>query len=74
MTAEALPTRPVGVAGLEWGELRVLLAICRTGTLAGAARLLGKDHSTLFRKLNRIEADAGVQLEKRAGVPSSSAW
>lgn len=50
---------------LEWGDLRFILAICRTGSLAGAARLLGKDHSTLFRKLNRIEEDVGVRFFER---------
>lgn len=60
---------------LEWSDLRVILAICRTGSLAGAARLLGKDHSTLFRKLNRIEADAGVRFFERlpAGYAATDA-
>jgi len=64
------PNRPIeaaspGLEGLEWGDLRVILAICRSGSLVGAARLLGKDHSTLFRKLNRIEEDAGVRFFER---------
>lgn len=54
-----------GFERLEWSDLRVILAICRSGSLAGAARLLGKDHSTLFRKLNRIEDRAGVRFFER---------
>jgi DNA-binding transcriptional LysR family regulator len=54
-----------GLDGLEWSDLRVILAICRTGSLAGAARLLSKDHSTLFRKLNKIESRAGVRFFER---------
>ncbi len=54
-----------GLSRLEWSDLRVILAICRMGSLAGAARLLGKDHSTLFRKLNRIESVAGVRFFER---------
>lgn len=54
-----------GVGGLDWNDLRVILAICRAGTLAGAARALGRDHSTLFRKLNSIEDRAGVRFFER---------
>lgn len=54
-----------GPGHLEWNDLRVILAICRTGSLAAAARLLGKDHSTLFRKLNQIESRAGVRFFER---------
>lgn len=57
--------RGAGLDRLEWSDLPVLLAICRTGSLAGAARLLGKDHSTLFRKLNLIESRAGVRFFER---------
>ncbi len=59
------PSQSPALNRLEWSDVRVLLAICRTGSLAGAARLLGKDHSTLFRKLNRIESDAGVRFFER---------
>ena len=54
-----------GLSHLEWNDLQVILAICRTGSLAGAARLMGKDHSTLFRKLNQIESRAGVRFFER---------
>ena len=56
---------PPGLGRLEWNDLRVILAICRTGSLAGAARHLRKNHSTLFRKLNQIESRAGVRFFER---------
>jgi len=66
------PTEPpAGVAALDWSDLRCVLAICRAGSLVGAARLLEQDHSTLFRKLNRIEDRAGVRFFER--LPSGYA-
>ena len=59
------PSRAAHLDRLEWSDLRIILAICRAGSLVGAARNLGKDHSTLFRKLNRIESDAGVRFFER---------
>lgn len=50
---------------LEWNDLYVVLAICRAGSLAGAARTLGHNHSTVFRKLNAIEQKTGVRFFER---------
>jgi DNA-binding transcriptional LysR family regulator len=50
---------------MEWNDLEVVLAICRTGSLSGAARQLGNDHSTVFRKINAIERRTGVRLFER---------
>jgi DNA-binding transcriptional LysR family regulator len=50
---------------IEWSDLEVVLAICRTGSLSGAARLLGNNHSTVFRKINAIETRLGVRLFER---------
>lgn len=50
---------------LEWNDLSVLLAICRAGTLSGAARTLGINHSTVFRKINAIEEKTGVRFFER---------
>lgn len=65
MATQSQESRAATIDSLEWNDLRVILAICRSGSLAGAARLLGKDHSTLFRKLNRIESRAGVRFFER---------
>lgn len=51
--------------GLEWNDLRLVLAIGRAGSLAGAARELKNDHSTIFRKLNSIEKRVGVRFFDR---------
>jgi DNA-binding transcriptional LysR family regulator len=50
---------------LEWNDLTVILAICRAGSLSGAARLLGHNHSTIFRKINAIEEKTGVRFFER---------
>lgn len=50
---------------LEWSDLAVILAICRAGSLAGAARALGVNHSTVFRRLNAIETGTGVRFFER---------
>lgn len=50
---------------LAWGELQVILAICRSGSLAGAASSLGCNHSTVFRRINSIEERMGVRFFDR---------
>jgi len=50
---------------LEWNDLAVILAVCRSGSLSGAARALGQDHSTVFRKINAIESRTGVRFFER---------
>lgn len=47
---------------LEWSDLAVILAIGRAGSLSGAARALGKTHSTLFRRLRAIEDKTAVRF------------
>lgn len=56
---------------MQWDDLRIVLAIARTGTLAGAARELGVNHSTVFRRLNAFEETLGVRLFDR--LPSGYA-
>lgn len=46
--------------------LPLLLALGRAGTLAGAARELAVDVSTVFRRLNRLEAAARVRFFDRS--------
>lgn len=50
---------------LEWSDLRVILAIGRAGSLSGAARALGQNHSTIFRRINAIERRTGVRFFER---------
>lgn len=56
---------------LEWNDLRFVLAVCRQGTLAGAARELGVNHSTVFRRISAIEDKMEVRLFER--LPSGYA-
>jgi DNA-binding transcriptional LysR family regulator len=50
---------------LAWGDLEFLLAVCRAGSLSGAARRLGVNHSTVFRRVNAIEDNTGVRFFER---------
>lgn len=50
---------------LQWDDLSLLLAICRAGTLSGAARSLRVNHSTVFRRLNAIEEKMEVRFFER---------
>jgi DNA-binding transcriptional LysR family regulator len=61
---------------LEWSDLRFFLAIHRARTLAGAARSLGVEHSTVGRRLAAMERSLGATLFVRtpAGfLPTESA-
>lgn len=49
----------------DWNAFRLVLAVQRAGSLTGAARLLGIDHSTAFRRLKATEASLGVRLFER---------
>jgi DNA-binding transcriptional LysR family regulator len=51
----------------DWNEFRIVLAVARAGSLVGAARDLGHDHSTVFRWLNALEKRKAVQLFDREG-------
>jgi DNA-binding transcriptional LysR family regulator len=50
---------------MDWEDLRYFHAVAREGSLAGAARTLGVNHSTVFRRINRLEDDLGVRLFER---------
>jgi DNA-binding transcriptional LysR family regulator len=51
---------------IRWEDLRLVRAIGEAGALTGAARRLGIDHSTAFRRLGALEARLGVRLFARA--------
>jgi len=51
----------------SWDDVRVFLEVYRAGTLAGAARKLGVDYTTVGRRLRAIERALGTTLfERRA--------
>ena len=49
----------------DWNDLRLVLAIARAGGLTAAAKTLGLDHSTVFRRLHGVEARLGLALFER---------
>lgn len=51
---------------LNWDDLKVLLAISRSGSLTSAAAVLGIDQSTAGRRISALEADLGVILFARS--------
>jgi DNA-binding transcriptional LysR family regulator len=54
---------------LDWDDLRYVLSLSRTGRIAGAARKLGVNETTVARRIARVEALLGVRLfERDAGV------
>ena len=50
---------------MNWDDLRVILAICREGSLSAAARSLGSSHSTVFRQINEIEKKYATRFFNR---------
>ncbi len=50
---------------MDWDDLRVFLAIARTGSLAAAGRAIGQSQPTMGRRLRALEADVGQTLFQR---------
>ncbi len=50
---------------LEWNDLHTVLAVCREGTLSGAARILEVSHSTVLRRIDSVEKKLGVRVFDR---------
>jgi len=53
------------MSNLDWDDLRLFLAVARAGRMAGAGRRLGLDHSTIARRLTRLEGVVGSRLLDR---------
>jgi DNA-binding transcriptional LysR family regulator len=51
---------------MVWDDLRVFLQVARTGQIVAAARLLDVDHSTISRRIARLERKLGTRLFGRA--------
>jgi DNA-binding transcriptional LysR family regulator len=47
---------------MDWDDLRVFLAAARTGRVAAAARSLGVEHSTVARRIAKLEHDLGAPV------------
>lgn len=50
---------------LDWNDLRYFLAVARSGTLTGAGRALGVEHTTVSRRLGALETALGARLFTR---------
>jgi DNA-binding transcriptional LysR family regulator len=48
-----------------WDNVRFFLEVSRTGTLAGAARKLGVDYTTVGRRMRAMERELGTTLFER---------
>jgi molybdate transport repressor ModE-like protein len=51
--------------GLDWEDIRVLIALARHGSLSGAARALAVNHATVARRLSSLEQALGDKLVER---------
>jgi DNA-binding transcriptional LysR family regulator len=49
----------------NWDDVRVFLEVSRSGTLAGAARTLGVDYTTVGRRIRAMERALGATLFER---------
>jgi DNA-binding transcriptional LysR family regulator len=50
---------------LEWSDVRIFLAIARSGTLGAAARMIGQTQPTMGRRLRALEGSLGHVLFQR---------
>lgn len=47
---------------MNWDDLRVFLAVARSGSISGGAKRLDLQHSTVSRRMRKLEQDWGVRL------------
>jgi DNA-binding transcriptional LysR family regulator len=47
---------------VNWDDLRIFLAVARSGSIAGGAKQLDLQHSTVSRRMRKFERDLGVRL------------
>ncbi len=52
----------MSIPAADWSDYQAFLAIARSGQLAGAARSLGMNPTTIGRRLRRLEAALGTTL------------
>jgi DNA-binding transcriptional LysR family regulator len=61
-----------GLAGLKriqnWDDLRHFLAVARHGTLSAAAAALGTDHTTVARRIQRLEDRLAARIFYRSNL------
>jgi len=52
---------------INWDDLKYLARLAETGSLSGAARLLGVEHATVGRRIAALEDAIGTRLVDRRG-------
>src|SRR5688572_30945956 len=50
---------------MDWDDLRYVLAVTEAGSLSGAARKLGVNHTTVLRRVGHFERRLGLRLFER---------
>lgn len=50
---------------MNWDDMRLFLAVARTGSISGGARQLGVQHSTVSRRMRQLEQKLGARLIER---------
>lgn len=50
---------------MNWDDLRLFLAVARTGSISGAAKALQVQHSTVSRRMRTLEEKLGARLIER---------
>ena len=60
---------------MNWDDLRLFLAVARTGSISAAAKNLGVQHSTVSRRMRQLEEQLGARLieRKRSGYELTQA-
>lgn len=51
--------------GFNWDDIRFFLAVCREGSLSGAGKVLGVNHTTVLRRINALEHHLNTRLFDR---------
>jgi len=62
---EAYNPAVAAVDDFNWDDLRYFLRAAQTKTLAGAARSMGVEHTTIGRRLSALERAFGAALVRR---------
>lgn len=50
---------------MQWDDVRIFLAVAREGSISGAAKRLGVQHSTVSRRMRSLEEQLGTRLIER---------
>lgn len=50
---------------MDWDDVRIMLAVARSGQFLAAARGLGLDHATVARRVSRLESTLGARVFER---------